>query len=139
MVNYPTYLQPAGVATPLGPYSHLSRVGELVFVAGQIGLDTKGTLVGPDLHSQAKQTFANIRVILESQGGSLRSVLKFTTYLVGADRVEDFHAVRKEIFPELFPEGEYPPNTLLVVDRLVRPGLLVEIETVAHVSSLSPS
>ena len=132
MSTQPAYLQPDGVGAPLGPYSHLSRVGDLAFVAGQVGLDADGELVGSDLAAQARQAFANIRAIVESQGGNLRSVLKFTTYLVGAENIEPFYAVRAEVFPELYPEGEYPPNTLLVIDRLVRPEFLVEIEAVAH-------
>ena len=137
MSKHPVYLQPDGVGAPLGPYSHLSRAGELGFVAGQVGLDAAGELAGSDLAAQARQAFANIRAIVESQGGDLRSVLKFTTYLVGAENIEPFYAVRAELFPELYPEGEYPPNTLLVVDRLVKPEFLVEIEAVAHIGDAS--
>jgi enamine deaminase RidA (YjgF/YER057c/UK114 family) len=137
MSAQPAYLQPAGVGPPLGPYSHLSRVGDLGFVAGQVGLDAEGELAGSDLAAQARQAFANIRAIVESQGADLRSVLKFTTYLVGVENIERFYAVRAAVFPELYPEGEYPPNTLLVVDRLVRPEFLVEIEAVAHLGDAS--
>jgi len=137
MSRQSTYLQPDGVGAPLGPYSHLSRAGDLVFVAGQVGLDASGKLAGSDLAAQARQVFANIRTIVKSQGGDLRSVLKFTTYLVGVENIERFYAVRAEVFPELYPEGEYPPNTLLVVNRLVRPEFLVEIEAVVHLGDSS--
>jgi enamine deaminase RidA (YjgF/YER057c/UK114 family) len=131
----PVYTSPEVVAKPLGPYSHLSRSGDLVYVAGQVGFRPDGTLAGDDIASQSRQTFANIGALLESQGGSLRSVLKFTTYLVSVDDIEGFYAVRNEIFPDLYPDGEYPPNTLLVVQRLVKPELLVEIEAVAQVGA----
>ena len=137
MTTQPAYLNPDSVGDPLGPYSHVSTAGDLALVAGQVGLDADGELVGSDLASQARQAFANVRAILESQGAALRSVLKFTTYLVGAENIEPFYAVRAEIFPELYPDGEYPPNTLLVVERLVRPEFLVEIEAVAHIGDAS--
>jgi len=60
-------------------------------------------------------------------------VAKLTTYLTRADDIEDFYRVRRELFAELYPEGGYPPNTLLVVDRLVFPDCLIEIEAVAAV------
>jgi enamine deaminase RidA (YjgF/YER057c/UK114 family) len=131
----PVYASPDALPKPIGPYSHLSRSGNLVFVAGQVGFKPDGSLAGEDIASQARQTFANIGAILESQGGSLRSVLKFTTYLVSTDDIEGFYAVRGELFPELYPDGAYPPNTLLVIERLVKPELLVEIEAVADVGA----
>lgn len=139
MSDHPSYSNPDAVGKPLGPYSHLSRRGELMFVAGQVGLRADGELAGADLKSQARQTFANIRLILESQRAGPRDVLKFTTYLVGAEQIEPFYAVRREIFPELYPDGEYPPNTLLVVSRLVSPDFLVEIEAVAHAPAAAAS
>ena len=132
MSPQPQYLNPDTVATTLGHYSHLSRVGDLILVAGQVGVDPGGELAGPDLESQTRQTYANLAAVLESQGGGLRDVLKFATYLVGAANIERFFAVRVEIFPELYPDGQYPPNTLLVVERLVRPEFLVEIEAIAY-------
>lgn len=139
MSEHPSYIQPDAVGQPLGPYSHLSRAGDLMFVAGQVGLGADGELAGLDLDSQARQTFANIQAVLESQGAGLRDVLKFTTYLVGEEQIERFYAVRREIFPGLYPDGEYPPNTLLVVSRLVSPDFLVEIEAVAHAPAAAAS
>jgi enamine deaminase RidA (YjgF/YER057c/UK114 family) len=128
-----TYANPAGAPAPLGLYSNVARAGDLVLVAGQVGLAEDGSLAGEDFLSQAKQTFANIGRILESQGAGFRDVLKFTTYLVGADRIDHFYSAREEIFRTLYPDGQYPANTLLVIDRLVRPEFLVEVEAVAHV------
>jgi len=139
MSSHPKYIHPDGVGEPVGQYSHLSRVDGLVFVAGQVGLGPDGILAGKDLGSQARQTFANVRTILESQGGGLRDVLKFTTYVVGDEHIEPFYAVRREIFPKLYPDGQYPPNTLVVVSRLVDPDFLVEIEAIAHVAAKGAS
>ena len=56
---------------------------------------------------------------------------KFTTYVVGRDSVQGFIDGRNQVFPDIFPNGDYPPNTLLVVDGLVRDEFLVEIKAVA--------
>jgi 2-iminobutanoate/2-iminopropanoate deaminase len=128
-----TYLNPPGVPAPLGLYSNASRAGDLLFVAGQVGVRPDGSLAGDDLSTQAKQTFDNIGTILESQGAGFGHVLKYTTYLVSPDLIGDFYAAREQIFRTLYPDASYPANTLLVIDRLVKPEFVIEIEAVAHV------
>ena len=133
------YENPAALGEPLGKYSHVSRAGDLVLVAGQVGVMAGGSLAGADFPSQMRQIFANLRAALESTGGGLENVMKFTTYLVGADLISQFYAVREELFPDLYPSGKYPPNTLLVIDRLVRPEFLLEIEAIAYVPASGAS
>ena len=130
-MKHPAYVNPEGAPAPIGMYSNLSRAGDLLFVAGQVGLGIDGKPAGEDLASQASQAFQNIATLLDSQGGSLRNVTKFTTYLVSAEEIGLFFEIRERLFADLFPEGDYPPNTLLVVDRLVRPELRIEVEAVA--------
>jgi enamine deaminase RidA (YjgF/YER057c/UK114 family) len=130
----PEMLQPEGLPAPLGQYSHVSRVraGELVFVAGQVALDEEGELVGEaDLGAQVRQVFRNLERALAGAGATLGSVTKFNTYLTRDEHIEDFVRIRRDLFAELYPEGRYPPNTLVVVGRLVSPAFLVEIEAVA--------
>ena len=127
------YENPAALGEPLGKYSHLSRAGDLVIVAGQVGVRADGSLAGEDLRSQMRQIFENLRLALESTGGGLQSVMKLTTYVVGEGMIAKFYEVREELYPALYPSGKYPPNTLLVVSGLVRPELLVEIDAIAHV------
>lgn len=128
-----SYENPAALGEPLGKYSHLSRAGDLVLVAGQVGVRADGSLAGEDFRSQMRQALENVRLALESTGGGLESVMKFTTYLVGEETIVQFREVRDELYPELYPSGKYPPNTLLVIQRLVRPELLVEIDAIAYV------
>jgi enamine deaminase RidA (YjgF/YER057c/UK114 family) len=131
-----THLNPPHLAPPLGAYSHLSRAkaGDIVHIAGQVALDASGRLVGPgDFAAQARQVFANLSIALAAVGAEFANVAKFTTYLVHSQDIERFMAVRRELFPRLFPNGAYPPNTLLVVDRLVQEQFLIEIEAVAIV------
>ena len=118
----------------LGMYSHgmVAPGGEIVVVAGQVGMDRKGRLVGPgDVVAQTKQTFENIRAVLEAAGATMGQVARFQTFLTHAADIEGFMQARREVFPRYFPDRVYPPNTILVVSRLVQPELLVEIEAMA--------
>jgi enamine deaminase RidA (YjgF/YER057c/UK114 family) len=130
-----TIVNPDTLGKPLGQYSQVTRVkgaAELVFIAGQLSTDRSGALVGADdFDSQCVQVFANIAAALESVGGGWRSVVQFTTYLVHSQDVPKFMAYRKREFPRMFPSGAYPPNTLVMVDRLVQEPFLVEVQTVA--------
>ena len=131
-MKHPAYVNPEGAPAPIGMYSNLSSTGNLLFVAGQVGLRIDGELAGEDLASQATQAFDNLSALLGSHGGSLRDVVKFTTYLVDAEEIAEFFEIRQRLFPDLFPDGEYPPNTLLVVERLVRPEFRIEVEAIAQ-------
>lgn len=119
---------------PLGAYSVGMSVnaGRLVYVAGQVGVDLSGNLVGPgDAAAQTRQVLQNIGGVLEAAGASFSNVVEFTTYVVGRESVQGFIDGRTQAYPEIFPNGDYPPNTLLVVDGLVREEFLVEIKAVA--------
>ncbi len=80
---------------------------------------------------QMRQVFRNLEKVLASAGASFSDVVKFTTYLVRSQDIEGFMAVRKELFAKLYPKGDYPPNTLLVIDRLVPEEFLIEVEAIA--------
>ena len=117
-----------------GMYSHgmIAPGGELVVVAGQVGADRAGKLIGPgDVVAQTRQAFENVRAVLEAAGSGVRQIVRFQTFLTHSADIEGFMQARKELFPRYFPDGVYPPNTLLVVSRLVVPELLVEIEAMA--------
>lgn len=129
-----TFANPSVVAPPLGSYSHVSKGAGLLHIAGQVGVDAHGDVAGDDVRSQARQTYRNLEAILSSEGLSPAAILKFTTYLIDEDDIAAFYGVRDELFPELFPDGAFPPNTLLVVRRLVKPEFRVEIEAVAVLS-----
>ena len=119
---------------PIGAYSHLARVkgNELLFIAGQVSVGEGGAIVGEgDVAAQTRQVYANLAKVLESAGAGFSNVVEFTTYLVGRDSVQPFMAARADIFPSLYPNGDYPPNTLLVIEGLVREEFLVEIKAVA--------
>ena len=127
-------LNPEALGRPLGQYSHMARVkaSEYLFIAGQVAVDKAGNVIGADdFDAQCVQTFANIETALASQGAGWANVVEFTTYLVHSQDIPKFMAYRTREFPRLFAGGAYPPNTLLIIDRLVREEFLVEVSAVA--------
>jgi len=119
---------------PLGQYSHVTRVkaSEYLFIAGMLAADRDGKLVGgDDFEAQCSQVFRNIEAALQSAGAGWGNVVQFTTYLVHSQDIPKFMSYRLREFPRMFADGAYPPNTLLVIDRLVGEPFLVEVQTVA--------
>ena len=127
-----TFHNPATLGKPLGQYSQITRVkaSEFLFIAGQVGATKDGT-ASADFDAQCVQTFANIGAALQSQGASFANIVEFTTYLVHSQDVPKFMQYRLREFPRLFQGGAYPPNTLLMIDRLVREEFLIEVSAVA--------
>ena len=125
---------PDTLGKPLGQYSQITRVkaSEFVYIAGQLAADRDGRIVGADdFDSQCVQVFANIETALRSVGAGWGQVVEFTTYLVHSQDIPKFMTYRKREFPKFFPDGAYPPNTLLMVDRLVQEPFLVEVKAIA--------
>lgn len=124
---------PKGFGPPLGMYSHgmVARGGDLVIVAGQVGMTTDGRVAGEDVVSQTKQALDNVRAVVEAAGCTMGDVVRLQTFLTRSEDIAGFMKARGEVFPTYFSDGTYPPNTLLVVSRLVRPELLVEVEAMA--------
>jgi len=112
---------------PLGQYSHMTRVksaAETLYIAGMLA-------PGDDFDAQCSGVFAQIGQALAAAGAGWANVVQFTTYLVHSQDIPKFMAWRLREFPKLFPNGKYPPNTLLVIDRLVGEQYLIEVQTVA--------
>ena len=125
-------LNPDSLGKPLGQYSQITRVkaSEFIFIAGQVGIDRSGKLAA-GFDGQCAQTFANLEAALISQGAGWGNVVEFTTYLVHSQDIPKFMAYRTREFPKLFANGAYPPNTLLMIDRLVQEQFLIEVSAVA--------
>jgi enamine deaminase RidA (YjgF/YER057c/UK114 family) len=130
-----SYLNPPNAPPVQGLYSHVARMqgGELAFIAGQVAIDRQGNVVGVgEVAEQVVQVFSNLGILLRDLGTNFEAVLQFTTYLTRSDDIAAFMAARSQLFPSLFAGGKYPPNTLLVVNRLVKPEFLVEVEAIAR-------
>jgi len=125
---------PENLSPPLGQYSHITRVkpSELLFMAGMLAVNEKGESVGiGDFDAQADQIFSNIETGLRSAGAGFGNIVQLTTYLVSEDLIPKLMAYRKRRFPTYFPDGVFPPNTLLIVNRLVHPEFLLEVQAIA--------
>lgn len=125
---------PKGLAKPAGTYSHVARAraGEFLFIAGQVPVNAGGKLVGAgDFEAQARQVFRNIGVALKSAGAGYGNIVQFTTYLVDSRDIPKLRKFREQNFNRLFPDGQYPPNTLLVIDRLAGEEMRLEISAIA--------
>jgi 2-iminobutanoate/2-iminopropanoate deaminase len=109
----------------LGPYSHVVRAGDLLFVSGQPGIDPGTGEVPPGgFEAEARQAFVNLRSVLEASGASLERVVKTTVFLVSAD---DFPALNA-LYGEFFPTA--PPARATPVVGLPR-NLRISVEAVA--------
>ena len=112
---------------PVGPYSHMARVkgaAETLYIAGMIS-------PGDTFDAQCSGAFRQIETALKSAGGGWKNVVQFTTFLVHSQDIAKFYAWRQREYPKMFPDGKYPPNTLLIIDRLVQEQFLIEIQTIA--------
>jgi enamine deaminase RidA (YjgF/YER057c/UK114 family) len=127
------FTNPDTLGKPLGQYSQMTRVkaSEFLFIAGQVGVHKDGKLAGENFDAQCAQAFANLEAALKSQGAGWGNIVEFTTYLVHSQDIPKFMKFRLREFPKMFPNGAYPPNTLLMIDRLVQEPLLIEVSAVA--------
>lgn len=123
-------INPPTVHSPIGRgYAHAVKVGDTVYIAGQVALDPQGNLVGKgDIRAQTEQVFRNLQGVLEACGGSLRDLVKITVYLVRAEDIPAFREVRSRYLAH-----EPPASTLTVISRLASPDFLVEVEGIAVV------
>ena len=123
------YLNPPDLATPpSNMYNHIVKVGNIVFIAGQVsrGLDGNTIHVG-DAAAQTRQVWANLEKAVKEAGGTLNDIVKTTTYVVGAENLAKIREARLEVLPA---QGR-PTSTTVVVAGLASPDLLVEVEAMA--------
>src|SRR5262249_59046286 len=101
----------------------------VVLGGGQGRVSPDGELVGADdFDAQVRQTFENLRTVLEHAGASLDSVVKSTVYLTDMSRIRDFGRIRGE-----FLAGPPPASSAVQVGALAVPGMQVEVEAIAVV------
>jgi len=117
----------ADAPAPIGPYSQAVRVGDWLFISGQIPVDPVNNEVVPGgIRAQTKQVLQNLQAILNAEGASLQHVVKTTIYLQDLD---DFKAMN-EVYATYFTEP-YPARATVQVAALPR-GVLIEIEAIAY-------
>lgn len=115
---------------PIGPYSQAVRVGDLLFLSGQIPLDpATGEVVDQDIEAATRRVLENIRAVLESEGLSFRQVVKTTVFMRDLSLFPRMNAV----YATAFKEDPPARSTVQVAD--LPKGVSVEIEVIASRSA----
>ena len=117
---------PSTLHKPLGKYCHTTLVpadANWLVLSGQVGIDPKGKLA-PGIRKQAEQTFRNVLACLRANGMRKKDLVKTTVYLTDSRFVESYRQARAKIIGDetLFT------STLVIVEGLASPDILIEIE-----------
>jgi len=132
----PEFIVAPGVPAIPG-FSSAVKVGQTVYLAGQVPLDSTGLLIGRgDRAAQFKQTLDNASAIIRLARGVPADLIKLTIYCVGCT-TDDFNAMRP-MAASLFPTGEAPAITVVGISDLPDPDMLVAIDGVAVLRGTIP-
>lgn len=125
---------PKEVITPKNVYqargfSHAIKVGNIIYVAGQPGLDENSQPVAPgDIVAQTERAYENLKRVLEEAGASLTDIVKMDIYVTDINAFGKTREVRRRYFG-----SHYPASTAVQVDKLIPEGSMVEISAIAVV------
>ncbi|NNU27112.1 RidA family protein [Isoptericola sediminis] len=129
-----TYVSPEGMTQPV-PYHHVAVATgtRQVHVAGQVSRDADGQALSADLRGQTADALRNVAIGLAGGGASFADVVRLTFYVTGwrPDRIEDFLAGVGDVAAELGLPQPLPPSSLIGVEILFEPDVLVEVEAIA--------
>jgi 2-iminobutanoate/2-iminopropanoate deaminase len=118
---------PPGTPQPIGPYSHISKVGSAITIGGTAGFNpTTGELAGPDVASQTRQILDSFTVMLESVGSDLSHVVHINVFLRD---MADFEAMNQAYAERM--GSHRPARTALGVSDLPKPGLRLTMNLTA--------
>ena len=127
------FVNPPGMK-PLGMYTQVTvaQGGSIAFISGQVAVDSQGKVVGAgNMRAQAVQVFENLKLALGGIGATFEDVIKFTIYIVGLTQ-EKRKAVM-DVRSRYISHKNPPAATMIGVDKLVEPELLLEIEAVVAI------
>lgn len=116
---------PSTVHPPLGQYAHVVEVPDnarWLVISGQVGIDHKGKLA-TNARKQSEQALRNILACLRDHGMNKRDLVKTTVYLTDPRFIDDFRAARKKVMGSALYT-----NTMVIIDGLATPDIVVEIE-----------
>jgi 2-iminobutanoate/2-iminopropanoate deaminase len=123
-----TIIEAKNAPKAIGPYSAGNRYGNLVFTAGQLGIDPRsGELVAGGIEAETRQALTNLKAVLEAANTVLGNVLKTTVFLRDINDFASMNAVYGEFFTQ-----DFPARSAIQVAALPKGGA-VEIEAVAFV------
>ena len=120
-------LTPADTPTPIGPYSHVARVGEHIWIGGTAGVDpATGQLAGADVAAQTKQILRSFGVMLAAVGSDLDHAVHINIFLKTMADFEAMNAAYDDVM------GEHrPARTVVAVSELPKPGVLLTMNLTA--------
>lgn len=127
-MNNKQVIETPGAPVPLGAYSQAIRVGDTVYLSGQIALNLQGILVEGDIECQARQVFNNLKAVAEAAGGDLNQCVKLTIFLTDLENFSVVNAVMVDYF-----KSPYPARSTIEVSSLPKDAK-VEIEGIMVVS-----
>jgi len=118
---------PPGTPRPIGPYSHISKVGQAITIGGTAGFDpVTGELAGPDVASQTRRILDSFKVMLESVGSDLAHVVHINVFLRD---MADFEAMNEAYAERMGPHR--PARTAIGVSELPKPGIRLTMNLTA--------
>jgi 2-iminobutanoate/2-iminopropanoate deaminase len=121
---------PPNTPNPIGPYSHIARVGQFITIGAIAGVDpATGQLAGNDVASQTRQIIRSFRVMLESVGSDLNHVIHITVFLKD---MSDFEAMNAAYVDGMV--AHRPARTVIGVRELPKPGALLTM----NLSAVTP-
>ncbi len=118
---------PPNTPAPIGPYSHIAKVGRFITIGGTAGVDPeKGQLAGEDVQSQTGQILDSFKVMLSSVGSDLEHIVHVNVFL---RRMSDFEAMNEAYVEKM---GDHrPARTVIGVSELPKPGVLLTMNLTA--------
>jgi len=121
-----TVIQTNDAPAAIGPYSQAVRVGDTVYLSGQIGLDPETMQLADGLEAQAHRVFRNLEAVAKGAGLGFEQAARMTVYLVDLDHFQTVNEIQAQYMRE-----PYPARAAVGVSKLPR-GALVEIDLVLH-------
>ena len=127
MPNIVETFTPANTPTPIGPYNHIAKVGQLISIGGTAGVNpATGQLAGSDVYSQTKQILQSFQVMLQSVSSDLNHIVHLNVFLKD---MQDFDEMNRAYIDVM---GDHrPARTVIGVSALPKPGVLLTMNLTA--------
>ena len=109
-------------------YSQAIKVGDTIYISGQVSHDDKGKILGSDMESQLRQSYINVKKVLALYGASMENIVDETLFVTD---METAFAAAIKCRHEVFSGKPIVASTIVQIQRLAYPGLLIEIKCIA--------
>lgn len=118
---------PANTPIPIGPYSHIAKVGPYISIGGTAGVDpATGQLAGPDAYAQTKQILMSFQVMLQTVGSDLAHVIHLNAFLKDMKDFEEMNRAYVDLMG-----SHRPARTVIGVNDLPKPGIRLTMNLTA--------